>query len=193
MILGFHDRFVPYVLDGSKTHTIRSGERWKVGMRADLFAEPRRPKKYEKFCPATERKWVDCGCTKCGSAADAPVRQVSGMRLLFRAPVVRVEEIEIFEYEAIQRGFGPISPLGGNHCLNAHRGPSGESLLVRIEGEGLAVDEARAFFYRDGFRAPGECPQYQALGFWKARLPFKGQIIHWDVAQRYAEKNERES
>lgn len=41
MILGFKEQFVPFVEDGSKTHTIRAGERWKVGMRADLYARPR--------------------------------------------------------------------------------------------------------------------------------------------------------
>ncbi len=41
MILGFKDQFVPYVEDGSKRHTIRGGERWKVGMRGDLYQRPR--------------------------------------------------------------------------------------------------------------------------------------------------------
>lgn len=41
MMLGFKDRFVPMIEDGSKTHTIRAGARWKVGMRADLYARPR--------------------------------------------------------------------------------------------------------------------------------------------------------
>lgn len=41
MLLGFKDQFVPFVEDGSKRHTIRAGERWKVGLRADLYARPR--------------------------------------------------------------------------------------------------------------------------------------------------------
>lgn len=41
MILGFHERFVPFVLDGSKRHTIREGSRWFPGMRADLFRNVR--------------------------------------------------------------------------------------------------------------------------------------------------------
>lgn len=41
MILGFKHRFVPIIEAGSKTHTIRGGQRWKVGMRADLYAHPR--------------------------------------------------------------------------------------------------------------------------------------------------------
>lgn len=43
MILGFKDQFVPMVLDGSKTHTIRAGFRWKAGMRADLYTGAYRP------------------------------------------------------------------------------------------------------------------------------------------------------
>ena len=150
MIIGFQDRFEPFVTDGSKRHTIRAGNRWKAGIRADLFVRPRQ----------------------------------KDMRLLFRAPVVRVEEIRIDEYEAVQCGRGSIPPLNGNHVLKACRGPRGESLLVRIDGELLAWDETSALFFRDGFREPGECPQFQALQFWHKRLPFRGQIIHWDYDRR---------
>ena len=31
MILGFNDRFVPAVADGTKPHSIRKGTRWRVG------------------------------------------------------------------------------------------------------------------------------------------------------------------
>jgi hypothetical protein len=44
MILGFKDRFVPLVKEGSKTHSIRAygGRRpWRVGDRADCCARPR--------------------------------------------------------------------------------------------------------------------------------------------------------
>jgi len=43
MLLGFKRRFVPFVLDGSKTHTIR-GERKNppsVGQRCDCYVDPR--------------------------------------------------------------------------------------------------------------------------------------------------------
>ena len=43
MILGFKGQFVPFVLDGTKTHTIRAGQRWTDGMRADLFTGPYKP------------------------------------------------------------------------------------------------------------------------------------------------------
>lgn len=157
MLLGFKDQFVPYVLDGSKTHTIRHGygpARWKPGMRADLYEKPRQ----------------------------------KGMRLLFRAPVIAVDQIEIWSYEAVQCGRGPIPPLMGNHCLNAHRGPEGESLLVQINGELLTASETRHLFKRDGFREPGTCPQYQALMFWVPLLPFRGHMIHWNYEARFIEK-----
>jgi len=143
MIAGFKDRFVPFVKEGSKTHTIRDGSRWRVGKRLDAFQN---------------------------------VRQKS-MRLILRAPVVKVERIEIFEYERV-----PFD-LGGNHVRGAHRGPNGEALLVRINGEWLAADEAEALFRRDGFRDPSMMASYEALMFWKQRLPFSGQIIHWDFRQ----------
>ncbi len=41
MILGFKRRFARYVREGSKTHTIRAGERWKVGDRCDCYVDPR--------------------------------------------------------------------------------------------------------------------------------------------------------
>lgn len=147
MILGFKDRFEPYIIDGSKTHTIRGGNRWRVGMRADLFVRPRQ----------------------------------KDMRLLFRAPVVRVGQIRIESYEAYSR-FGP--PLGGNHVRNAHRGPSGEAFLVWIDGTRLTADEAEALFRRDGFRDTSMMASYEALLFWEERLPFRGQIIHWDFSER---------
>ena len=46
MLLGFKDRFVPYVEDGSKTHTIRAfGKRrlFRVGDSCDCYAHARQP------------------------------------------------------------------------------------------------------------------------------------------------------
>lgn len=166
MVVGFKDRFVPMVEDGSKTHTIRAGNRWRVGMRADLFARPRQRQVF-------------------ALSLDGQLTQVAGMRLLFRAPVVGVQKIKIYEYEAVQSGRGPISPLNGNHVRNAMRGPNGESLLLTLDGVLLDADEARAFFVRDGFREKGTCPQYGALQFWQQRLPFTGQLIHWNYEQRH--------
>ena len=133
MILGFKAQFVPYVLDGSKTHTIRAGQRWKAGMRADLFQN---------------------------------VRQ-KNMSLLFRAPVVRVEEICIFE--------DPNEVVG-----------------IAIQGERLTQAECDLFAYRDGFRdGLTDAEPYGTVGafeqmveFWRrthnlSAEPFQGQIIHW--------------
>lgn len=127
MILGFKDRFVPYVMDGSKRHTIRAGNRWRAGMRADLFARPRQ----------------------------------KGMRLLFRAPVVKVEEILI-------RAIG----ASGIHVV--------------IDDLPLTQDETESLFERDGFRKSlvAGTSSEQALSFWRNRLPFAGQIIHWDYERR---------
>jgi len=148
MILGFKDRFVPFVVDGSKRHTIRGGERWKAGMRADLFRN---------------------------------VRQ-KNMALLFRAPVIRVESIRLCSYETYQRG---PTPLDGNHCRNASRGPHGEAMLVWINRQLLEHDEAEELFRRDGFRDKALMATYEALLFWQERLPFAGQIIHWDYDERF--------
>lgn len=141
MILGFQDRFVPFVEDGSKTHTIRAGERWKVGMRADLFARPRQ----------------------------------KGMRLLFRAQVVKVERIEIH----------------------------GPEMGIWVDGNHLGWDEVEALAYRDGFRGATVLPSLdhlanrlhrnypayaQMMEFWRDRLPFQGQIIHWNYEQRFMVK-----
>lgn len=139
MILGFKDQFVPYILDGTKTHTIRAGQRWRADMRADLFAK---------------------------------VRQ-KGMRLLFRAPVVRVENICIFD--------------------DPREGPG-----IVINGEQLHRAECDLLAYRDGFRvgcddttAYGTVGAFdQMIEFWRrthklADHPFRGQIVHWDYAQRY--------
>lgn len=104
---------------------------------------------------------------------------VECMRLLFRAPVVRVEEIEIRQVEATGFGGTPDSRVG-----------------VFIDGTLLDIDETNAFFWRDGFRDPNFVPRTpeqslypstnQAFLFWRGRLPFHGQIIHWDSdARRY--------
>jgi hypothetical protein len=176
MNLGFQDRFVPYVEDCSKTHSIRGGFRWRPGMRVHLFARP---------------------------------RQV-GMRLIYETVRTSVQRIEIHRYQDCAASLTWLAKHP-NHVLNAHRGPKGESLIVAIDGEELSSDEARALFFRDGFREPGICSQYQALQFWApepkllpphgateeerahnadfgppryakakpSRLPFVGQLIHW--------------
>lgn len=168
MNLGFKNQFVPYVEDGSKRHSIRGGQRWKVGMRADLFARPRQ----------------------------------KGMRLLFRAWVVKVEDIVIRE------------ALTGRLLDDGTMTQALSRTVVEIEGVQLTTDECDALAYRDGFRwrvGPcahccnwANCNTLQAcrqigypkdagcfnrmMEFWRGRLPFRGQVIHWDYDARFMEK-----
>lgn len=153
MILGFKDRFIPYITEGTKTHTIRAGNRWRAGMRADLYARPRQ----------------------------------KGMTLLFRTPVVKVEEVTIWLRK-------PAAKLYADEPCHAG------ALGIAINTEILSDDEANALAYRDGFR---ERPLVQgghldALAemarFWLAEhgsedgLPiFRGQLIHWDFARRFTD------
>ena len=81
------------------------------------------------------------------------------MRLLGRFPCVRVERIQIRETNH------PPVPL-----------------VVKIDGLLLTPEEADLLFQRDGFRDEGGetyTHMQQAAEFWKDRLPFEGQIIHW--------------
>lgn len=48
MILGFKPQFVPKILDGTKLHTIRSGNRWKPGMSIQMATGVRTPQ-YNQF------------------------------------------------------------------------------------------------------------------------------------------------
>lgn len=79
----------------------------------------------------------------------------TGMRtkscdLIFRAPCVKVEEIEI----DVIVGIGP---------------------RIRIDGLTLDESEREALARRDGFASLADM-----LAFWDGRLPFLGEIIHWD-------------
>lgn len=76
-----------------------------------------------------------------------------GARLLMRVPCVRVQEIRL-DYSEI---------------------PHPSYLRVVVDGETLSHDEAEMFLRRDGF--PGG--SREAEEFWRDRLPFEGQIIHW--------------
>lgn len=148
MILGFKDQFVPFVLDGSKTHTIRAGARWKVGMRADLFARPRQ----------------------------------KGMRLLFRAMVVKVEAIAITSRSIYVCHDRPWV-ADWAHMKAAEWG------MVK-----LSKDEAELFAFKDGFRFdPNSRGSFTLMmDFWKRthNLPFHGQIIHWNYAERFMDIRE---
>ena len=41
MILSFKETFVPAVVDGTKPHTIRAGQRWRVGMSIQFYRNAR--------------------------------------------------------------------------------------------------------------------------------------------------------
>jgi hypothetical protein len=47
MILGFKEEFVPKVIDGSKIHTLRDGERWSEGMEINFYAKARTKDMYK--------------------------------------------------------------------------------------------------------------------------------------------------
>lgn len=173
MNLGFADQFVPMVEDGSKTHTIRAGERWKVGMRADLYRESRRQKVYDEYG-----------------------RQVSGMSLIFRAPVVRVQAVEIV--------CDPSKRTDG--YPSARTSPLYLQAAIYIDGSPLDEDERNAFAWRDGFRhrtlvKPTDVVSVvsretvgcfrmmvdfwaEKHGFGRRIREFRGQIVHWDYERR---------
>lgn len=50
MILGFKNEFIPLIVAGTKIHSIRKGNRWRVGQVIDFFANVRRPDMY-RFRP----------------------------------------------------------------------------------------------------------------------------------------------
>lgn len=83
--------------------------------------------------------------------------------LLFRAPCIAVDDI----------------------VITADR-------RVLINGEELSEDEKNAFAFRDGFRAFGESRAFEEMmRFWESihRLPFDGDVIHWDYKRRTLAKS----
>jgi predicted transcriptional regulator len=93
---------------------------------------------------------------KVGQRCDCYVdARQSSMRLLGRWPCTRIEIIEI---RADQR--------------------------VYLAGNILTVDERDLLAWHDGFRDIGkDTPFEQMMEFWRGRLPFSGQVIHWDYNQ----------
>ena len=210
MNLGFHDQVVPFIEDGSKTHTIRAGERWKVGMRADLYRELRRRKVYELRATNIPPRCICHGDglmgMRCSAVVHAPAKleyervQVAGMQLIFRAPVVRVEKISIREVL-----IGSIMPEGSlTEAL--------PRVVIEIDGVRLRPDEADAFAWRDGFRRklPSSDPRVlrgqeyseettgcfrTMMDFWAENHGlglqihhFHGQLVHWNYDQRFTGK-----
>lgn len=110
-----------------------------------------------------------------------------GMALLFRSPVVRVEEITIWLRKPVAKFHADERCFAG-------------ALGISINDEILSDDEANALAYRDGFRdrplvqgGPLDALAEMAR-FWLAEhgseggLPiFRGQLIHWDFARRFTD------
>jgi hypothetical protein len=123
-IYNFQERFVPMILSGTKTHTIRS---YRVN--------PDLPGNILHLYTSLRRK-------------DA--------KLLMRVKCLKIQDIRIFECYDIQK----------NSCA--------KSVKVLIEGMMLSRDERESLAIHDGFSDFEEM-----IKFWKGRLPFDGQIIHW--------------
>jgi len=77
-------------------------------------------------------------------------------RLLMRAPCVKVEEIEI------------VSGCSADDRCNC-------DIRILVDGVELDANERRALARKDGFKNLGAMQK-----FWKGRLPFAGQVIHWN-------------
>lgn len=75
--------------------------------------------------------------------------------LLMRVPCVKIEEIEIKDGAFFDE----------NHAS------------IIIDGVKLDRDEREAFARRDGFENMEDM-----IAFWRGRLPFRGQIVHWKAA-----------
>ena len=117
-LYNFQKRFVPFVLSGEKTHTIRARRRY--------------PDQPGDICHLY-----------------TGLRVKGKTRLLMRAPCVKVEEIEI---------------------TGAESNPT-----VIVDGHKLSRDERERLACCDGFMNFEEM-----AAFWKGRLPFLGDIIHWE-------------
>jgi len=81
--------------------------------------------------------------------------------LLGRYPIIKIESIEII----------PDCPCNQHHCLKPIR--------VRISDEELSPDECEKLARLDGFENFAEMK-----AFWKGRLPFKGEITHWNPSNQ---------
>jgi hypothetical protein len=108
-----------------------------------------------------------------GMVADCFVnpRQKS-MRCLGRWTVTKVQDIR-------------IAVLPAKDWITFNGGARGTVVLtagVWIDGVQVEPDELGLLAWRDGFRGNGKGPAafVQMMGFWKGRLPFEGDLIHWD-------------
>lgn len=61
---------------------------------------------------------------------------------------------------------------------------------IKIDGEWLNFDEINSLAWRDGFRPRSRDEAFtEMLQFWEGRLPFTGDIIHWESDAAYKKRN----
>lgn len=163
MILGFSPQFVPWVRDGSKTHTLRGGQRWTTTMRADLYEQSRRPKQFEDGA------------------------QVAGMKLILRAPVVKVQRARLWLHQ---------EKIASIQFQSLKASLLYTTLKIAFDGVELTADEAERFAWTDGFRAAGPPAIDQMMEFWVKRNRLRpsnswhGQAVWWDYAERFTDIDE---
>ena len=160
-LYNFHPRFVPYVEDWSKRHTIR-GERThpdSPGSAMHLYTGLRHPGArclMRPLCVRSEFIRIEGG-------PNHPHRILMGFSLGLG-------------HDEDARSGWQNPPIYGS----VTGGP-----LVR-----LVIDEANELAWRDGFREPHSSLEDpgDALGlmmrFWSQRLPFEGSIYHWNPAKQ---------
>jgi hypothetical protein len=128
-VLNFKPQFVPFILDGTKRHTIR--------------ATRKRPIKSGDYL-----------------GLYTGLRQ-KGAKLLMATSCYFVEAIDIFT----------VTDDG--------------DYLICLNDKPLNHAEAARLAWCDGFRPPGSTKNAPGnsiglmMQFWRGRLPFSGQIIHW--------------
>jgi hypothetical protein len=111
MQLGFKQRFVPMVEDGSKTHTMRGGTRWRAGMRADLYTGPYRPGErrliFRVIVERVERVEIEVLRPLAANVHDVAAIRIEGVRLVD-------DEMDVFAW---RDGFRPLGVCASSLCL----------------------------------------------------------------------------
>lgn len=163
-LYNFKEQFVPFILSGAKTHTIRAVRRHpdKPGNTLYLYTGLRTKKAKLLMC-------VDC------------------------VKVERIEIDTTFEMGGPDRGKmlpqvwigepGPMYCAVPRELVSECCGHVGDTLIRNGDCVRLSLDEREQLAHRDGFSSFAEM-----MTFWttpKNRLPFIGNIIHW----RYEKAN----
>jgi len=178
MILGFRDQFEPYVLDGTKRHTIRSGERWRPGMRADLFVKVRQKGMRLLFrVPVVRVESIHIFCDLKTRPDGWPNADVAPLHcktdIAVEGETLDKSELELFAW---RDGFRwRTKPCA--HCCNWSACDS----LKRCRNATSDAYKGSSF--------------QQMVEFWRKEhgfgtkiREFRGQLIHWDYEGRFIEK-----